>query len=133
MPSLEEFAPVRITFSMILSGDRTLPSIALQIESEQPIAGIQALLVWKPDQLQCGAPHTVDRSEGMNLDYGEEHGELRLIIYSPLGRDVRPGSGAVMMMPILRQDEVYRLQASVQSCILSPVSLIQGWVGNVRI
>ena len=69
----------------------------------------------------------------MNLDYGEEHGELRLIIYSPLGRDVRPGSGAVMMMPILRQDEVYRLQASIQSCILSPVSLIQGWVGNVRI
>jgi hypothetical protein len=133
LPSLEEFAPVRITFSMILSGDRTLPSIALQIESEQQIAGIQVLLVGKPDQLQCGGPHTVGRSECMNLDYGEEHGELRLIIYSPLGRDVRPGSGAVMMMPILRQDEVYRLQASVQSCILSPVSLIQGWVGYVRI
>ena len=97
------------------SGGRSLPDISSEpavvylskvpgptgdygviLENSAGIAGVQLWISYNPQAWTPGEPQTTDRSAKLELNYRNEDGELMVMLASPTGDEIAPGTGPIV-------------------------------------
>ncbi len=92
-------------FSAIFKNDllkeNQLNQVPIFVDSEQPIRGVQVELSFDPEQINLADPELMNRAMNMQISSNMKNGKINIIVFSPEGAVISPGTEAILNIPII--------------------------------
>ncbi|UCD94540.1 MAG: T9SS type A sorting domain-containing protein [Candidatus Zixiibacteriota bacterium] len=98
-----KMTPASQTAEVNLSVDRS--AVEVLVNHDKDIGG--AYFVFEYSDCQLGEPKLINSASGMKLEYGNENGTMKVLIYSMNpGKSISPGKGGILAIPIFGNGSV---------------------------
>jgi hypothetical protein len=95
--------------------------LPIELDYTGSIAGMQFTLTYDPTQLQVGAPVTTDRLSGMSIEYMDDGGEIRMLIYSAEGQSIASAAAPLFYLPVELRAGAQETGIAIDDIVLASV------------